>query len=233
MPLPAQTGGEALSALLFAQTFLEGILAFVSPCILPLLPVYVMYLAGDRPRGRGLANVLMFVLGFTLVFTLLGAGASTLGGLLTEHRGVLERIFGAVTALLGLHYMGALRIGWLNREARINYQPERLGPLRALLFGAAFSIGWTPCVGAFLGKAMMIAATAGRVLPGMALLLTFSLGLGVPFVASALLYNRLARPLQWLKRHQRAISVAAGALLALYGLAMALGLTGYYNGLFR
>jgi cytochrome c-type biogenesis protein len=207
-------------------SFLEGVVTFISPCLLPMLPAYASFFAGQESSSkRGtLKNALGFVAGFTAVFLLLGAFAGTLGAAVRQHSRMVGWAAGAVMILFGLNFMGVLKIGFLNRSRVSGYRPERLGFFRCALFGAAFSIGWTPCIGAFLGSALMLAAAGGESGRGIALLLAYSLGLGVPFVAAALLIDRLKRSFDWIKRHYRAVTAASGILLIAAGILTAAGL---------
>ena len=206
-------------------SFLEGIITFISPCLLPMLPVYVSYFAGGRERGtaKTLINALGFVLGFTVVFAAMGALAGTLGGFLKAHQTAVNIVCGAVIIVFGLSYLGVFRLGFLKGSGR-SVENEGLGFGSAMVFGVIFSLGWTPCVGAFLGSALMLASQQGHVLEGMLMLLAYSLGLGVPFVISAVLIDRLKAAFDWIKRHYRVINAICGALLIVLGLLMASGL---------
>lgn len=207
-------------------SFLEGFVTFISPCLLPMLPAYASFFAGQdsSSKQKALKNALGFVAGFTAVFLALGAFAGTFGAAVRQHSRAVGWIAGAVMVLFGLHFTGILKIGFLDRSRVSGYRPEQLGFFRCALFGAAFSIGWTPCVGAFLGSALMLAAAGGESAKGIALLFAYSAGLGVPFVAAALLIDRLKRSFDWIKRHYRAVTAASGALLILVGILTAAGL---------
>ncbi len=216
-------------------TFGEGFAAFVSPCILPMLPVYLVYLAGgqaSQSTRRLLLNTLCFVLGFTVVFVALGASAAGLGKLLNQNRLLLQRISGGVMVLFGLQTIGLFKWRWLNTERRLHADPRDLTAVKSFVFGFAFSFGWTPCVGPLLGAAMSLAAGKETVWHGAALLLAFSLGLGVPFVLAALLMDRLKGLLDWFKRHMRAVQIVSGTVLVLAGLALLLDVFGYWQRLF-
>ena len=203
--------------------FLEGILSFVSPCLLPMLPVYLSYFAGgETGRGRVARGAAGFLAGFTLIFTALGALAGTLGGFFRQHQGAVNLVCGLAIVLFGLGYLGLIRLP--QRGARRTVQPR--GFFAAVLFGAVFALSWTPCVGAFLGSALMLASQQGRTLTGTLLLLCYSLGLGLPFVLSALLIDRLRGALDFLKRHSLLISRLSGGLLVAMGLLMMTGLLG-------
>jgi cytochrome c-type biogenesis protein len=209
--------------------FLEGIVTFVSPCLLPMLPVYLSYFAaGETGRKKALINAIGFVSGFTAVFVVLGAFAGSLGRLLRDHAPVFNLITGIVVIVFGLNILGLWNIGFLNRESRRAAGVKNLGFFSAALFGVVFSIGWTPCVGAFLGSALAMASLGGSLLKGIFMLLAFSLGLGIPFVASALLIDRLKGAFDWIKRNYRAVNLFSGGLLVAVGILMATGYMGYF-----
>jgi len=196
-------------------TFLEGIITFISPCLLPMLPVYVSYFTGQDEKGgrRTLLNAFGFVAGFTVVFVLLGAFAGVLGKLLREYQAVVNLISGAVVILLGLNFLGVLNIPFLNVNRGITLKTEITGFFSSFLFGIVFAIGWTPCVGFFLGSALMLAAQQGESLKGILLLLFFSLGLGVPFIISAVLIEQLKGAFDFIKKNYRIIQMISGILL--------------------
>ena len=209
-------------------SFLEGIVTFLSPCLLPMLPVYISYFAGNNREGgtgRTLRNALGFVLGFTIVFIALGALAGTLGGLLQAHQTAVNLVTGAVVVLFGLYFLGGFRLNFLKGMKGFQRQKD-LGFFSTMLFGIVFSVSWTPCVGAFLGSALMLASQQGETMTGILMLLAYSLGLGIPFVVSALLIDRLKAAFDWIKRHYRAINMVCGALLIAVGILM---MTGLFN----
>lgn len=208
-------------------SLLEGIITFVSPCMLPMLPLYISYFAGGQGnRKKAFINALGFVLGFTLVFTSLGAFAGTFGSLLTQYNHWVNIIGGAIVLIFGLNYLGILNLAFLQQVKKVEYQPKNLGFFSSMLFGVVFSIGWTPCVGAFLGSALMLAATAQDSVKGILMLLSFSFGLGIPFVLSALLLDRLKNVFNFIKRNYKIINAISGLLLVIIGLAMMTGLMG-------
>ncbi|AWW27609.1 cytochrome c biogenesis CcdA family protein [Acetobacterium sp. KB-1] len=212
-------------------TFLEGIVTFISPCLLPMLPIYVSYFAGQSQsdnKRTAIFNALGFVLGFTVVFVLLGAFAGRIGSVLIEHQTVVNVGGGIIIILFGLNFMEVLNIPFLNTTRQMNMNHSRTSFFSALLFGIVFSIGWTPCVGAFLGSALMMAASSGDTLKGILMLLSFSLGLGIPFMVSAILIEQLKSTFDFVKRHYRIINRLSGGLLVLIGLLMATGLLGYF-----
>lgn len=209
--------------------FLEGIITFISPCLLPMLPVYISFFAaGETDKRRTLINSLGFVSGFTLVFVVLGAFAGTLGRVLARYTVALNIVTGAVVILLGLNFMGVINIGFLNRTAQKSANVKDLHFFTSVLFGIVFSIGWTPCVGVFLGSALMMASQQGGTATGILMLLVYSLGLGIPFVISALLLDRFKGAFGFIKRHYRAINLTSGALLVAVGILMATGLMGWF-----
>lgn len=208
----------------YLVSFLEGIITFISPCLLPMLPVYVSYFAGggERSGKKTLRLALGFVLGFTVVFVAMGALAGTVGSFFKLHQRAVDVLSGAVVILFGLHFLGVLK--WnLFRGSGARMNTENLGFGSAMVFGIVFSVGWTPCVGAFLGSALMMASQQGQALVGMLMLLCYSLGLGVPFVVSALLIDQLKGAFQFIKRNYRVINTVCGGLLILVGVAMATG----------
>ena len=208
-------------------SFLEGIITFISPCLLPMLPVYLSYFAGggERKTSRTMKAAFGFVCGFTLIFVLMGALAGTLGSLLRTHQSAVNLVCGLIVILFGLDYLGLIRLG-LFKGSRISVRTDDLGFFRSLLFGMVFSLGWTPCVGAFLGSALMLASQQGHTLEGTLMLFVYSLGLGIPFLISALLIDSLRSALDWIKAHYRVINLISGCLLVLMGILMASGLMG-------
>ena len=209
--------------------FLEGVITFISPCLLPMLPIYLSFFAaGDTDRRRTLRNALGFVLGFTIVFVIMGAFMGIMGKLVREYQTVLNVLTGAVVILFGLNFMGVLKIGFLNRASQQDANVKDLNFFSSMLFGIVFSIGWTPCVGAFLGSALLLASQGGSLLQGIVMLLAFSLGLGIPFVVSALLVDRLKGAFDFIKRHYRVINLVSGLVLVIVGILMATGYMGYW-----
>ena len=209
-------------------SFLEGILTFISPCLLPMLPIYISYFAGggERKTVKTITNALGFVLGFTVVFVAMGALAGTLGSFLKTYQTAVNIVCGVVVIFFGLNFLGIFNIP-LFRGMQSSLNKQNMGFFSAVLFGVVFSIGWTPCVGAFLGSALMLASQQGHVLEGMGMLLAYSLGLGIPFALSALLIDYLKSAFDWIKRHYRIINIISGSLLVLIGILMATGTLGY------
>ena len=208
-------------------SFLEGIITFISPCLLPMLPIYISYFAGggERSTKKTLFNASGFVLGFTILFVAMGALAGTLGSFLTRYQTWVNIIGGGIVILFGLNYMGLLKLN-LFRGSRGGLMGGDMGFFSALVFGMVFSIGWTPCVGAFLGSALMLASQQGHVLEGMVMLLCYSLGLGIPFLMSAVLIDKLKGAFNWIKSHYDIINKICGSALVLVGILMATGTLG-------
>jgi cytochrome c-type biogenesis protein len=201
-----------------------GILSCSSPCTLPLIPGYLGYMSGvSSARGRALGAALLFVLGFSIVFTALGAAASGLGALLLEHRAVIEKFAGAAIILLGLFVLGLVRPAVLLREARPLLARARPGPGGALLLGLAFAFGWTPCIGPVLAAILLLAGDQGTVASGAALLLLYSLGMGIPFVLAALFLDRFHGIARWLRGHGAALNAVGGLLLIAMGTLVLVG----------
>ena len=205
--------------------FLEGIITFLSPCLLPMLPVYLSYFAGggERTVKRTLLGASGFVIGFTIVFVAMGALAGTLGSFLKEYQTAVNIISGLVVIFFGLHFLGVFKFNLFN-GTRQTVNKDNMGFFTAALFGIVFSLGWTPCVGAFLGSALALASQSGHVLLGMGMLLAYSLGLGVPFLLSAVLIDQLKGAFNWVKRNYTVINAISGSLLIVVGVAMATGL---------
>lgn len=212
--------------MLFFISFLEGIITFISPCLLPMLPIYVSYFAGsekERTTKKTLLNAIGFVLGFTLVFVSLGAFASTLGIFMLKYKMWVNIVTGLIVVFFGLSIMGILRLN-IFKGIKNPFANKELGFFSATLFGIVFSVGWTPCVGAFLGSALLLASQQGKVTTGVLMLLCYSLGLGIPFVASALLIDKLKTAFGFIKRHYGVINTVCGALLCVMGVLMMTGL---------
>ena len=209
-------------------SLLEGIVTFISPCLLPMLPIYISYFAGgsERNNKRVVQNALGFILGFTVVFVLLGALAGSFGRLLKEYHTAVNIITGLIVLFFGLHFLGVFKLPLF--EGSKAAKTDNLGFFSSILFGIVFSIGWTPCVGAFLGSALMLATSQGNVAEGVVMLLFYSLGLGIPFFLSALLIDRLKGAFSFIKKHYRIINIVSGVFLVIIGVLMATGLLGRF-----
>ncbi|MBP1761508.1 MAG: cytochrome c biosis protein transrane region [Firmicutes bacterium] len=210
-------------------TFLEGIITFISPCLMPMLPIYISYFAAQKETDNKYATLINaggFVLGFTLVFASLGAFAGTAGSFLKEYSTAVNLLAGIIVILFGLNFMELINIPFINTSRQAQTEVLNMNFISAILFGIVFSISWTPCVGAFLGSALMLAATSGESLQGILLLLCFSLGLGIPFMISAILIDNLKSVFDFIKRNYRMINLISGLLLVVVGFMMMTGLWG-------
>jgi cytochrome c-type biogenesis protein len=221
--------------------FGAGLLSFISPCVLPLIPGYLSYISGlslDEMRGtpavaggtavavaspagvrrQVVLSSLAFIVGFSLVFISLGAAASAIGQFLAQRQALFNRIAGAVIVIFGLHTMGVLRIEWLYAEKRVHTSRKPAGFIGAGLVGVAFAFGWTPCIGPILAGILAVAGSQETVAKGVRLLAVYSLGLGVPFLATALMIDRFFSAMGRIRRHYHTIEIVSGALLVVIGL---------------
>lgn len=206
-------------------SFIEGIITFISPCLLPMLPVYLTYFAGggERSTKKTLLGASGFVLGFTAVFTVLGALAGTLGSFLKQYETAVNIILGLIVIIFGLNYIGVFKLKLFSGMKQGKIKTE-MGFFSAFLFGVVFSVGWTPCVGAFLGSALAMASSEGDTLKGVIMLLLYSLGLGVPFLLSAVLIDKLKGTFTFIKKNYKIINTVCGIFLIIIGLLMMTGL---------
>jgi cytochrome c-type biogenesis protein len=216
----------------YAAAFGAGALSFLSPCVLPLIPAYLCFLGGvgldqlDGARRSVRTSALAFVLGFSLVFIGMGAGASALNRLILDNMETLSVAAGLVIIVFGLHYMGVLRIAFLNFEKRVHVQSRPAGLFGAFVLGLAFAFGWTPCVGPILATILMVAASGNSVGYGVSLLAAYAAGLGIPFLLAALAARPFLAFLSRFRRHMRMVELAIGSLLIVTGLLI---LTGSMN----
>lgn len=208
-------------------SFLEGIITFISPCLLPMLPVYVSYFAGggERTAVKTLKAALGFVIGFTAVFMMMGALAGSIGSVLKKYAAEVNIISGIIVVFFGMNFMGVFKLRWFG-GVKTTLNMRTPGFFSAMLFGFIFSIGWTPCVGTFLGAALVMATQQGKVLSGMLMLLAYSAGLGVPFVVSAVLIEKMKSAFDFIKRNYNVINYVCGTILVIVGIMMATGIFG-------
>lgn len=203
-------------------TFLEGIISFISPCMLPMIPLYISYFSGSTDKKNiAFARALAFVVGFTLIFCLLGVFAGTIGNLLREYQTIVNIVCGIIVILFGLSFLEIIHIPFLkgiSKSIKVN------SIFSAFLFGIIFSINLTPCTGAFLGSALMMASTSETAIEGMLLLLTYSIGLGLPLILSAVLIEKLNTAFTFIKKHYKVINTVSGAFLIIIGILMAFGI---------
>ncbi len=215
-------------------SFLEGIVTFISPCLLPMLPIYISYFAGGKAESssKTVVSACGFVFGFTSMFVAMGALAGALGSFLTKYQTTVNIISGLIIILFGLNYLGLMKLN-LFRGSRAGMAQKATGFFSAMVFGFVFSIGWTPCVGAFLGSALMMASQQGQTVTGIFMLLAYSLGLGIPFVLSALLIDKLKGAFNFIKRNYKVVNIFSGCLLILVGVLMISGMLGKFLAVFN
>lgn len=211
----------------YVISFLEGIITFLSPCLLPMLPLYISYFAGggERSTRKTLLGATSFVTGFTIVFVMMGALAGTVGSFLKEYQTAVNVISGLIVIFFGLNFLGVFRLNLFKGFHR-EVDTSNMGCFSALVFGVIFSIGWTPCVGTFLGSALMLASQQSHTMTGMLMLLAYSLGLGIPFLFSAVLIDYLKTAFDWIKKNYKVINGISGGLLVGMGILMATGTFG-------
>jgi cytochrome c-type biogenesis protein len=217
--------------------FIAGLISFISPCVLPLVPPYLCYMTGisldelstaganskAAIRRRVTTSSLTFVLGFTTVFVLLGATASVIGQFISQHLAWLSVIAGVIIILMGLHFLGVFKISALYREARFNMNAKPAGPLGSYIMGLAFAFGWTPCIGPVLAAVLFVAGAEDTVGQGAAMLAVYSLGLGIPFVIAALFSGAFLGLMTRFRHHIGKVEKAMGVLLVLTGILFITG----------
>ena len=204
-------------------TFLEGIISFISPCMLPMIPLYISYFSGDNKdnRRKTILSSIAFVIGFTVVFCILGLFAGTIGQVLTKYKRIVNLICGIIIILFGLTYLDFIKIPFFKGMKK---KEKVTGVFSAFIFGIIFSINLTPCIGAFLGSALMMASSSQNMIEGVLLLLVYSLGLGIPFILSAVLLDKLKNTFNFIKKHYKVINVVCGVFLIIIGILMAFGI---------
>ncbi len=241
----------------YLMTFLEGFLSFISPCVLPMVPIYITYLIGDASKTKETTktdetdedvnlnkdkitdedikeektsnkrlylNSLFFILGFTIVFMLLGVFSSAIGGVLVKYKTYINIGFGVILLILGLNFLGVLKIGFLNKEKKIKKEVKSFNTITSFVFGLLFAAGWTPCVGPFLASAMIRAADSGTILNGVILLLLYALGIGIPFFLSAVFLAQLQSTFNFIKKHYDIINKISGVLIIILGILKIFGI---------
>lgn len=202
-------------------TFVEGIASFISPCLLPMLPIYVSYFVGknsDEKNNKALINSIGFVTGFTILFMMLGIFASSIGTLISSNIKYIKILFGIIIILLGLNYADIIKIKLLNKQSNMKANTQNLNFIKSMLFGMIFSISWTPCVGAFLSSALLLIAKEQDVIKGIILMLLYSIGLGIPFIISAVLLDKLKNVFMFIKKNYGIIKKISGIILILMGI---------------
>lgn len=206
----------------YVLLFLEGIATFISPCILPMLPIYILYLTGqeDKDNKKILLNSIGFFIGFAILFSILGAVFAGIGKYLSDYSNIINIVFGIIIILFGLNFIDVIKIPFINKTKKVEVKTNKKGFFQSILFGMVFGLGWTPCLGAFLGSALMMVANTGNILQGITMLLVFSLGLGVPFILSAVLIEQLKNTFNFIKKNYKTINIISAALLIIIGLYM-------------
>lgn len=204
----------------YVFTFIEGIASFISPCLLPMIPIYISYFIGEdsKKTSKTIMNSIGFVLGFTTVFLILSIFASSLGGLISGYIKYVKIIFGILIILLGLNYMEILNLKIINKSNVINTNTKDLNFLKSILFGILFSISWTPCIGTFLSSALLLIAKEQDIVKGIVLMLLYSIGLGIPFVVSVILIEKLKNAFKFIKKHYNKIKIISGIILIIMGI---------------
>lgn len=204
----------------YLLTFLEGIASFISPCLLPMLPIYISYFVGedDSNTGKAFINSIGFVIGFTFIFLVLSIFASSIGNLIVNYIKYIKIIFGILIILLGLNYMEILKIKFLNKTNIRKIEHKNLNFWKAIIFGFLFSISWTPCIGTFLSSALLLVAKEQDMLKGIMMMLIYSIGLGIPFIVSAILIEKLKNVFQYIKSHYSIIKKISGIILIIAGI---------------
>ncbi len=210
--------------MIYFLTFINGIITFLSPCILPMIPIYIAYLTSDNSKSSYVIyNALGFVLGFTTVFVIIGGFFSFVGDVANNQ--FINIFSGGIVVIFGLNYLGVLKIRFpkiIKNKPEINL--ENMSFFKSVLFGTVFSLGWTPCLTAFLGFALASAATSDGKFTGLILLLIYSMGLGIPFILSAMLINELKEVFSFIKKHYNVINKISGAFLVIVGILMILNI---------
>lgn len=200
-------------------TFIEGFASFISPCVLPVIPIYISYFAGEKDSfKKSIINALGFVLGFSLIFILLGVFASTFGAFIHKYSDYMNIIFGIFLVLIGLNYVGVIFIKFLNKSGGVSKLKSELNFIKATLFGIIFSLSWTPCVGTFLSSALILASNFSSLFKGALLLFLYSLGLAIPFIITTLFLEKLKNTFEFIKKHYNIINKVCGSLLIIFGL---------------
>lgn len=202
----------------YLVTFIEGLASFISPCVLPVIPVYLSYFGTEsKSTKKSLINSIGFILGFTIIFILLGVFASTFGKFVHRYSSYINIILGLFLIIIGLNYMGVIFVKFLNKTKNIKQNTKDLTFITSVLFGMLFSVSWTPCVGAFLSSALILASTTGSIFKGAILLLIYSLGLGLPFLITTLFMEKIKTTFDFLKKHYNIVNKLAGSILIICG----------------
>ena len=212
----------------YILTFIEGFASFISPCMLPMIPIYLSYFIGEKDNNEGIdknkqsgkivLNSIGFVFGFTIIFLILSIFASSIGEILTKNIIYIEIFFGIVIIILGLNYMDIFKFNFLNKTKMMSINKNNFNFIKALIFGILFSISWTPCIGTFLSSALLLVAQKESILEGLAMMLLYSAGMGIPFIISAIFIDKLKNTFDFIKKHYNIIKKISGTILILSGI---------------
>lgn len=204
----------------YVFTFVEGIASFISPCLLPMIPIYISYFIGedDKKTSKAVINSIGFVLGFSTIFLVLSIFASTFGSFVSPYIKYIKILFGIIIILLGLNYMELLNLKFINKSKVMNTNTKDLNFVKSIVFGMLFSISWTPCIGTFLSSALLLIAREQDILKGIILMFLYSIGLGIPFILSAVLIEKLKTAFNFIKKHYDKIKIISGIILIIMGI---------------
>lgn len=207
--------------------FMAGIASYLSPCFLPLIPIYIGYLTGgavgEGKNRRTIPNSLGFILGFTIIFVLLGATASGIGRFLLIYKNILNIVLGSVIIIMGIFYTGIINPSFMNREKRINYSGKKTSFFGATIFGGALALGWTPCIGPILASVLALAASKSSVTYGMFMLFVYSMGIAVPFFITALIIQGASKKIRAIMKYSSVIKIVSGVIMIITGVLLATG----------
>lgn len=206
----------------YLLTFLEGLASFISPCLLPMLPIYISYFMGEEEKSKkkAILNSIGFVLGFTFVFLILSIFASTAGHFISNYTKYIKFAFGIIIIILGFNYMEIIKLKFLNKTKGIQIKNKNINFFKALIFGILFSISWTPCIGTFLSSALLLIAKEQEIVKGIILMLLYSIGLGIPFIISAGLIEKLKEVFDFIKKNYKKVKIISGLILIGMGIYM-------------
>ena len=202
------------------MTFLEGIASFISPCILPLIPIYISYFAGreEKKTSRAVINSIGFVIGFTIVFTILAIISNRLGSVLYNYLKYIKTVFGVLSIILGFTYMDIIKFNIFNKLKKYEMNFDNFNFIKAIIFGVLFVISMTPCVGLFLSSALLLIASEESFIKGLILIILYSLGLGIPFILSSFLIDKFKKTFDFIKKHFNTVKIISGIILIVMGL---------------
>ncbi len=206
----------------YLLTFLEGLASFISPCLLPMLPIYISYFMGEEEKSKkkAIINSIGFVLGFTFVFLMLSIFASSVGHFISRYTKYIKIAFGIIIIILGFNYMEIIKLKFLNKTKGIQIKNKNINFFKAMMFGILFSISWTPCIGTFLSSALLLIAKEQELVKGIILMMLYSIGLGIPFIISAILIEKLKTVFDFIKNNYKKVKIISGLILIVMGIYM-------------